>query len=420
MVESPATEVARAEEAAPFESRDPAFFFSKKEVRKNDLCVCMIGSEPENQQKWFKLGCSIWFSKQSCEQKRRIVQDETPGLAEILDESHRGSKVVLGFVGHWGSAHQTVNWLRDDLLPAASKYGVDLRIDNTACSGGDDPVELREGANKLLTRFPVPNLEVRVNQAISSGLWDPYLPGKNNFWIEFASQKADDERLTLPECRKFEGKTCWGWIQGGDSGFCQEEVKGRKQRSLLVCSKVDYETYMQRMGSTRSNNLERVTRQRFEWTRLDSSLAGMEIRESKRWHEPEMRVGLKNNRIYDEAFTEAAIEEFRDDARMMKKIQDDAKEWFFIGLPQEVHLDLGDDSMETKTISKSELSVDDVEIKEIKPRYATSSYSVILKQTKGVGGKKGVLTLGVYPTRELAEQARTRLNSNPFLLKHQE
>jgi hypothetical protein len=146
----------------------------------------------------------------------------------------------------------------------------------------------------------------------------------------------------------------------------------------------------------------------------------MEIRESKRWHEPEMRVGLKNNRIYDEAFTEAAIEEFRDDARMMKKIQDDAKEWFFGGLPKEVHLDLGDDSMETKTISKSELSVDDVEIKEIKPRYATSSYSVILKQTKGVGGKKGVLTLGVYPTRELAEQARARLNSNPFLLKHHE
>ncbi len=393
--------------------RDPAFIFKKKDSRRNDLCVCIIGSTPKSQQGFFKLGCSLWFTRQSCEDRRRIVQDDLVGMGvgEALETAPQGAKVVIGFVGHWNSAVQTVDWLDREVLPVASDRDIDVRVDNTACSGGNDPTHLRDGTNSLLKRYSLPNLDVRVNQAISSGLWDPYLPGKNNFWVEYSSRGSEGS-LKFPECRSFEKRSCWGWMQGGGSGFCEEEEKGKRIPRLLVCSQVEREVYVQAPGG-RVGQLERKKRKVYEWTRMPVGRPSFEIVEKKGYQPAQLVIGLKNNRFYD-AMIELDIEpELREasDAYVLY-----LKRSFFEELPEQVHVDVGDDSLNEKTVERSIFSLDDVVIKEQKPGFNVSRF-VLTIQVRDSSGKMEPGIFGVYSTRGEALAARDRVIANPLILK---
>ncbi len=390
-------------------SRDPAFWKRKAEVRENDLCVCEIGSFPKSQQGFFKLGCSIWFTHQSCAKTLRIESGKLPELSDLLDESFRQKKVVVGYVGHWASANQTVEWLRTDILPAASKYEIDLRVDNTACSGGNDPTRLREGTQQLLKEMPVPNLEVRVNQEISSGLWDPYLPGKNNFWIEY-SQANDSGRLEFPKCREFESKSCWGWIQKGGSGYCVEEKEGREELRLLACNETEREDYVSKAGG-RAGDLELKKRKLYQWERISLSQGAFEIQDEKIYRAPELTIGLKNNRYYDEVFGLGEV-----DSPGGEKLLRLMKEMLLEGLPEEVHVDAGDDSLEPATVSRSIYTVEDVIVKSQKPGFWTSQFRLYLTKRER-SGKTARLYWGTYSSRLEAETARDRIISNPLLLK---
>lgn len=391
--------------------RDPAFFLSRRDIRRNDLCVCMIGAQPTSQQKYFKLGCSLWFTRQSCESKRRIVQDGEPGLGEILQSVPHDSKVVIGFVGHWFGADATVDWLKKEVLPEASTRKLDLRIDNTACLGGDDPTELREGTAKALKEYPVPNLEVRVNQAISSGMWDPYLPGKNNFWVEYVNRGGKGS-LKFPQCRSFEKSGCWGWLQGGGSGFCEEEDHGRKSLRLLVCSKVEREVYVQ-SSSGRVGQLERRKQKVYEWTRMDVKNPSFEIKELKGFDAPRLVIGLKNNRYYDSMVTLDQDPEQRESSDAYFLF---LKRRFLEDLPDQVHVDAGDESLEEKTVEKAIYSVDDIEIKEQRPGYSVKRF-VLWVKVRQASGVNVPMIFGVYSTREEAIAARSRVVANPLILK---
>src|SRR4051812_8569817 len=75
--------------------RDPA-----GTKRKNDLCVCVYGNSPEEQQGFFKAGCSLWYMANGCREKLRYEEDGTPGFKDLVSEKYRGKKVAVGFVGH--------------------------------------------------------------------------------------------------------------------------------------------------------------------------------------------------------------------------------------------------------------------------------------------------------------------------------
>jgi hypothetical protein len=405
---APVAEVA-ADDLSGF--RDPAFFFKKKDIRRNDLCVCMIGAYPTNQQKFFKLGCSLWFTRQSCDAKRRIIEEGDPSFADVLSTTPRGSKVVLGFVGHWGSAGQTVNWLKRVILPAASKREIDVRVDNTACRGGDDPIELREGTSELLKELPVPNLEVKVNQDISSGMWDPYLPGKNNFWVEYVSRDGKGS-LKFPSCRSFEKRSCWGWMQGGGSGFCEEEENGVRIPRLLVCSQVEREYYAQVPGAP-AHQLERRKRKVYEWMRMEVKKPSFEVVESKGYQPAELTIGLKNNRFYDALVELDQDPEQRETSEAYYLF---LKRKFLEELPEQVHVDTGDESLDEKTVERSIFSADDIEIKQQKPGFHVKRFVLRLKVLEP-SGKHSPKIWGIYSTREQALAVRDRILQNPLILK---
>jgi hypothetical protein len=398
-----------AEDTSGF--RDPAFFFKKKDIRRNDLCVCMIGAYPTNQQKFFKLGCSLWFTQQSCEAKRRIVEEGDPSFADALSTTPHGSKVVLGFVGHWGSAGQTVDWLKKDILPVASEREIDLRVDNTACSGGDDPTRLREGTAQLLRELPVPNLEVKVNQEVSSGMWDPYLPGKNNFWVEYRNQGGSDG-LRFPECRSFEKRSCWGWMQGGGSGFCEEEENGVRIPRLLVCSQVERDYYAQAPGAP-AHQLERRKRRVYEWIRMDVKKPSFEVVENKGYRPPVLTIGLKNNRFYD---ARLELDQDPDQRESSEAYYLFLKRKYLEELPEQVHVDTGDESLDEKTIERSLFSVDDIEIKEQKPGYFVKRFELRVKVLQD-SGKLLPKVWGVYSTKDEALAVRNRILKDPLILK---
>ena len=394
--------------------RDPAFFFKKSDSRRNDLCVCIIGSTPKSQQGFFKLGCSLWFTRQSCENRRRIEQDDLVGMsvAESLETVPQGSKVVIGFVGHWHSAAQTVDWLETEVLPVASDRAIDVRVDNTACSGGDDPTRLRDGTNALLKRYALPNLDVRVNQAISSGLWDPYLPGKNNFWVEY-SARGGQGTLKFPQCRSFEKRSCWGWMQGGGSGFCEEEESGKLMPRLLVCSQVEREVYVQSPGGGKVGQLERKKRKVYEWTRMPVGKPSFEIVEKKGYQPAQLVIGLKNNRFYDSTVELDIDPDLREgsDAYFLY-----LKRRFLEELPEQVHVDVGDDSLDEKTVERSIYSLEDVVIKERKPGFNVNRFVLTMQARDGFGKvERGFF--GVYSTRGEALAARDRMIANPLVLK---
>ncbi|MEN9723063.1 MAG: hypothetical protein RJB38_1049 [Pseudomonadota bacterium] len=234
-----------------------------------DRCVCMTG-EPPSERRWeesfYHAGCTRWLSQLHCTAKIQIPNDLKNGFSKTLSSQAPRSRIAWGYVGHWANAQQTLDWLEKDVLPTASVRDFDLTIDNTACSGGDSPALLKKGLEALLEKYPLGTLDLKVNQTISSGMWDPYLPGKNNFWVEVHHQE-NHTRLTFPKCEAFEGHSCWGWIQKSEMGFCLDAAGETSRLRALRCAPVTTEFWTSTPGRP-AGRLHREKRTQFKWENL--------------------------------------------------------------------------------------------------------------------------------------------------------
>lgn len=196
------------------------FFVKVAEASDNDLCVCQTGTSPKNQVGFFKLGCKVWHIGRSCAKKMTVSFDKS--LDEILAENPTVKKLKLSYVGHWSSADESVSFLATSVVPVVKKHDVSITIDNTACLATDNPFKI---LNFLKSQ---PEVSGRIlfigNQAISSGLWDKALVGKNNFWAKISGEKLE---VVFPSCREFERKECTGLFQDRETGVCLDEKAGK-------------------------------------------------------------------------------------------------------------------------------------------------------------------------------------------------
>lgn len=188
--------------------------FSSAFAEKTDLCICQIGDWPSNQRGFFKAGCKAWKMDQSC--KKKVTANQGP-ITEVLEKYPDVKTLKIGYVGHWSSASESVQFLRDHVVPVIREKDLTVDVDNTACLATDNPYVI---VNYLKTVDVADRITYRGNQAVSTGLWDKFWLGKNNFWAVISGK---DLEVQFPSCKKFENKGCMGWAQGNESAVCHDE-----------------------------------------------------------------------------------------------------------------------------------------------------------------------------------------------------
>lgn len=282
---------------------------------KNDLCICQIDTN-ENEIKYYKAGCVMWNLSQSCDEKITVSIKED--LSNILATRPHVKSVKLGYVGHWGSAEQSAEFIASDVVPSIKKYGVSFDIHNTACLGTDNPYIIRKYL-KSLDREIASKIHFNGNQAISTGGWDPALPGKNNFW---ATINGESLEVGFPKCREFENIQCFGRFQSGGTGICLDHLK--KEHAVLKCSentrKVKTSTSNGRSTIYKNQTRHEWVRQKIEIKTGVSTLAKFRV---------EGNEGLSHNMVIDpKSVTEFEVDEAYFELQMKQiKTRDWSKEF---------------------------------------------------------------------------------------------
>lgn len=245
---------------------------------EHDLCICQTGTEPQIEVGIYKLGCKFWNSIQSCSKKMTVSFSDS--LDNILSENSWARSIRLGYVGHWSSSYETVNFLSREIVPAIRKHDISFSIDNTACSSTDDPYQIL-GYLKIIPEAD--RISFSGNQAISTGMWDRLLIGKNNFWAKISGKKL---KVTYPSCKEFENKNCFGMFQLHSTGVCKDEESGN--HVFLRCEEV-FKSVIRPTYSRREAREEKEKAVR--WKRLKLSL---EIR----YGHGAYAVRERNNAVY--------------------------------------------------------------------------------------------------------------------------
>jgi hypothetical protein len=222
-------------------------------AEKRDLCICQTGTSPANELKFFKLGCKTWSMTQRCDEKITISLNDS--IEDVLAHRPGVKSVKLGYVGHWSSSRETTHFIEEKVLPSVKKYKVYFDIHNSACSSMENPYKVRAFFQKLGPDASY--LHMYGYQAISTGGWDPILPGKNNFW---SAVNGNSLEVQFPNCKEYENKQCMGMFQEEEEGVCFD--KKQEKFVTLKCLKVT-------RNVTRLNPNGRGTTQvnqtRFEW-----------------------------------------------------------------------------------------------------------------------------------------------------------
>lgn len=225
------------------------FFYSFTAMA--DVCICQFPREDakfgdgyKNEVFAYKMGCKLWLAQEKKCRKRKTI-DINESLNSYLDEHIRSNeKIRLGYVGHWSSSNELIDYLRDLIEPIRLKYRTPILIENTGCSSMDKPEIVQE----YLSSIPFGSesyIKVIGNQTTSIGMWDK---------ASFAFRKADliataDSRFTspiFPSCDEYKNRRCTGY-QKGEKGFCVNQDKELKE---LICLgkvvKKKYSTYKQK------------------------------------------------------------------------------------------------------------------------------------------------------------------------------
>jgi hypothetical protein len=220
---------------------------------KRDLCICQTGTAPSNEIKFFKLGCKTWSMTQRCDEKITISLDDS--IEDVLAERPGVKSVKLGYVGHWSSSRETNEFIEEKVLPSVKKYKVHFDIHNSACSAMSDPYDIRSFFKKLGSDARY--IHMYGYQAISTGGWDPVLPGKNNFW---SSVNGNSLEVQFPNCKEFEHKQCLGMFQNKEEGVCYDDKKDKFV--TMTCLENTRKVTRQ---SANGRGTRKVNQTRFEW-----------------------------------------------------------------------------------------------------------------------------------------------------------
>lgn len=278
----------------------------------DDLCICQMGDEPKEQVPAFFAGCEAWLNLQLCLRKK-IVSISKP-LIDVVDNGMKPRSMRVGFVGHWSSANESVNFLKEEVVPVIQKYDVRVKVDNTACLAVDNPYTV---ANYLKGIEEGSKIRFTGNQAISSGMWDKFIPGKNNFWSKIEGKTGE---VTFPSCKKFENRVCYTIFQGGEKGVCHDKKTGA--HVVLKCEGESLEYFSQDPKDILKDGGLGVLKKLDRWKRQVVTLS-----KSKGFHNGKVSVfssfgvGYGSSNFETEAEADAFIEKAKFDVRLILQNQ---------------------------------------------------------------------------------------------------
>ena len=210
-------------------------------AKKYDLCICQTGvAEPvhfhdgssgkgfgvEGEVGFYKAGCLAYLAVTSCEKK--IVRPVNQPIEDLLNQIPKG-RVNLSYVGHWSNSKDEVKFLKTYVVPAMKSSGCSVDVYNSACRAGNNPYVIDHFLKSLSPVLGPNALTFRGNQAISTGVFDSFLPGKNNF-----SVKVDSKGVHFPSCEEFQGNGCkLSSREVGEVGVCENRKTGKDD--FLIC-----------------------------------------------------------------------------------------------------------------------------------------------------------------------------------------
>lgn len=210
-------------------------------------CYCEIGAEPVSEGKFFNMGCKLWLKDQkNCDVKEIVPQGTDYSAMNLACD---GGTLSVGYVGHWNSSEEMVEYLQASIVPVMAKHHVSVTVDNTACSSMNNPPVIVNYI-KSLGLSSNQTLTIRGNQLTSVGEWTHLLGQSANFT---ATVSSVGEKVIYPACKQYEGYNCIQQVQRGQPATCIEK-DGRPQ--VLVCCGVTADI-------TRSNSMKYI------WTTQD-------------------------------------------------------------------------------------------------------------------------------------------------------
>ncbi len=195
-------------------------------LQADDCCICQTGTEPQSQVVFFQAGCGLWLNgQQGCSSK------ETIPFADDLDaripRSCDRQTVRLGYVGHWSGSYESMDFIYSRLLPINQGRGISFDVRNTACLSVDDPFGLQSFLNDIEV-ITGTTITWRGNQAISTGMWAPITPERENIP---AVASTDESLFSLPACNMFERSLCSGFQRNQEARCASDDGSTR----ILSC-----------------------------------------------------------------------------------------------------------------------------------------------------------------------------------------
>lgn len=239
-----------------------------------NCCICQTDTSPEEHIKWYKTGCRMWLTARGCPAGKVIPQTES--IAKHIPKSCEGKKLKLGYVGHWASARDTVNYV-SSLLKVLEEKDLSLYYDNTACLAMDRPELVQNYLNKISPELGDREIKIKGNQAISTGMWDPILPGKHNFK---AYASTETEMVEYPKCKEFVDKSCWKMFQEGETGLCLEEDGTKSVLKCTADAEVEY-TSSKRSAAGKVRKVVKKTKKMTAWKRVPLKAEDFKLSEGK-------------------------------------------------------------------------------------------------------------------------------------------
>jgi len=230
--------------------------------------------------------------------KSEVTISIEDSIEEVVAANPKAKTVKVGYVGHWSSASQSVGFLKDQIVPVIEKHNVAFEIDNSACSATDNPYIVSEYLKKLDTHVSS-KIKFKGNQVISTGGWDPLLPGKNNLWSKIDGNTLDVE---FPLCKQFEESACWDIFQEGATGLCYDH-KAEKFEYLECKENTRQVRRTTQNPNGKGTRTRTVDQTRYEWTR---SRPNFKIDDLSQGATHTFLIGVEGSEMFDEGYTLAS------------------------------------------------------------------------------------------------------------------
>lgn len=202
-----------------------------KDLPGKTVCLCEVQRKSQSraaEYPFYKVGCGKWLGAQKCDVRKTIEEHEN--VDDILNSVGKISHVKIGYVGHWPSSSATQRYVKNRIVPIVEKYDAPVYYDNTACSGANDPILVRDFLMELPENIGS-KISVKANENISVGEWDTVLKPlfRSNAEITMCTKG-----LEVPHCKSFENKGCSIELNYRDTVGCLD--KGGKFK-VLKCER---------------------------------------------------------------------------------------------------------------------------------------------------------------------------------------